>query len=117
MAGFYLYISNTTSKEDGYLCFHEIQNKTNTPLEDQRINCPVHGRYVIYYNERRPGVVYPSFYSQFAYIGLCEVEVYGRLNTFNECVKSGYIYALIGATIYSTCKVFVYTIKNFSPVK
>lgn len=89
MAGFYLYISNTTSKEDGYLCFHEIQNKTNTPLEDQRINCPVHGRYVIYYNERRPGVVYPSFYSQFAYIGLCEVEVYGRLNTFNECVKSG----------------------------
>lgn len=81
MAGFFLYISNTTSKEDGCLCFHEIQNKTNTPLEDQSIKCHVHGRYVIYYNERRPDVEYPIYYSKFAYVELCEVEVYGEYST------------------------------------
>lgn len=81
MAGFFLYISNTTFKEDGYLCFHEIQNKTGTSLEDQSIKCPVYGRYVIYYNERRPDVEYPVFYSQFAYIELCEVKVYGEYST------------------------------------
>lgn len=77
MAGFSLYVSNTTSKDDGHLCFHEIQNAVGTPSEDQRIQCPFHARYVIYYNERRPEVVYPSYYSEFAYSELCEVEVYG----------------------------------------
>lgn len=80
MAGFSLYVSNTTSKDDGYLCFHEIQNAEGTPSEDQRIQCPFHARYVIYYNERRPEVVYPSFYSEFAYSELCEVEVYGKID-------------------------------------
>nr|XP_022311896.1 receptor-type tyrosine-protein phosphatase mu-like isoform X4 [Crassostrea virginica] len=77
MAGFFLYVSNTTSKEDGHLCFHEIQTVNTTPSADQKINCPVHGRYVIYYNERLPGVDYPSYYSEFAFYELCELEVYG----------------------------------------
>lgn len=81
MAGFFVYVSNTTSKNDAYLCFHEIQTVAGTPSEDQRINCSVHGRYVIYYNERRPDVDYPSYYSGFAYSELCEVEVYGEINT------------------------------------
>ncbi|XP_056002260.1 protein draper-like isoform X8 [Ostrea edulis] len=76
-AGFYLYVSNTTSKDDGHLCFHEIQNVDGTPVENQTISCSVHGRYVIYYNERRPGVTYPSYYSRDAYNELCEVEVHG----------------------------------------
>ncbi|XP_056002216.1 receptor-type tyrosine-protein phosphatase alpha-like [Ostrea edulis] len=76
-AGFYLYVSNTTSKDDGHLCFHEIQNVNGTPVENQTISCSVHGQYVIYYNERKQGVNYPSFYSPNAFNELCELEVYG----------------------------------------
>lgn len=38
MAGFSLYVSNTTIKEHGYLCFHELQTIVGTPLEDQWID-------------------------------------------------------------------------------
>lgn len=84
MAGFFLYVSNTTVKEHGYICFHEMQRVNGTPSEDQRINCPVHGRYVIYYNERIRGYVYPSYYSEFAYYELCELEVYGEFTMITK---------------------------------
>lgn len=77
MAGFFLYVSNTISMDGGHLCFHEIQTEFGTPSENQNISCSVHGRYVIVYNERRPEVVYPNYYSEFAYNEVCEVEVYG----------------------------------------
>lgn len=79
MAGFYLYVSKTTSKEDGHLCFHDNSTIHGMLSENKRINCSVFGRYVIYYNERRPGVGYPNFYSPFAYNELCEVKVYGKI--------------------------------------
>uniref|UniRef100_K1S5X4 EGF-like domain-containing protein n=1 Tax=Magallana gigas TaxID=29159 RepID=K1S5X4_MAGGI len=41
------------------------------------ISCSVIGRYVIYFNERLPGIIYPTDYSRFAFTDLCEVEVYG----------------------------------------
>lgn len=91
MAGFSLYVSNTTSKDNGHLCFHKIQNDVGTPSEDQRINCSFHARYVIYYNERRPEVVYPSYYSEFAYSDLCEVEVYGKINRYEQMKKKNHI--------------------------
>lgn len=37
----------------------------------------VFGRCVIYYNERKPNVTYPSYYLKYAYNELCGVEVYG----------------------------------------
>lgn len=85
MAGFYLYVSNTTSKENGHLCFHENQTKHEMILENISINCSVSGRYVIYYNERRRNVKYHDFYSMYAYNELCEVEVYGEFNACNSC--------------------------------
>lgn len=78
MAGFFVYVSNTTSKDDGYLCYHdESFNETMLSL-DQHINCSLQGRYVIYYNERKKGGGNPDFYSKYAFNELCEVEVYGK---------------------------------------
>ena len=79
LAGFFLYVSNTTSTENYRLCFHEIQPENNKPSDDQRINCSFHGRYVIYYNERLPGGSYPDYFSEYAFYELCELEVYGKL--------------------------------------
>ncbi|XP_052696012.1 uncharacterized protein LOC128174514 [Crassostrea angulata] len=76
--GFSLYVSNTTDKSDGKLCYKDKNfTKSTIPAVFNTI-CFVHGQYVIYYNERLPGVTYPSGYSDYAYNELCEVEVYGK---------------------------------------
>lgn len=75
MAEFSLYISNTTSKDQGHCCYKD--NSRGNPSVDLRINCSIYGRYVIYYNERSRSNN-PSYLSQYAYNELCEVEVYGE---------------------------------------
>ena len=75
--GLSLYISNTTSKEDGVLCFRDTNYTRSTIPNPVNITCAYHGRYVIYYNNRthKP---YPEGYTNYAFTDLCEVEVFGK---------------------------------------
>ncbi|XP_078330738.1 uncharacterized protein LOC144624704 [Crassostrea virginica] len=74
--GFSLYVSNTTNKSEGTLCFKDSKFNLSTILAVLNIPCPMSGQYVIYYNERLQGVTYPDEYSTYAYNELCEVEVF-----------------------------------------
>nr|XP_022294925.1 platelet endothelial aggregation receptor 1-like [Crassostrea virginica] len=74
--GFSVYISNTTFKRDGVLCFKDVNYTRSTIPNPVNITCPYHGRYVIYYNNRTQWP-FPAEYSRLAYNCICEVEVYG----------------------------------------
>ncbi|XP_065935194.1 uncharacterized protein [Magallana gigas] len=78
--GFSVYVSNTTDRSQGTLCFKDNTFTIKTIPPVFTTNCFVHGQYVIYYNERLPGVVYPDGYKSYVWIDLCEVEVYGELS-------------------------------------
>lgn len=78
MRGFSIIISNTTNPKNGVVCYHDRQDATHTIPSQVDIFCSIVGRYVIYYNERLPGITYKENYSQYAFADLCEVEVYGK---------------------------------------
>ncbi|XP_034324714.2 uncharacterized protein [Magallana gigas] len=75
--GFFIVVSNTTDHKDGVVCYHNKSYTKYTIPSKVDISCSVIGRYVIYFNERLPGIIYPTDYSRFAFTDLCEVEVYG----------------------------------------
>lgn len=84
IAGFYLgfsvYVSNTTNILEGMLCFKDNVFTMHTIPAIFTTTCFVHGEYVIFYNERLLGVVYPAVYETSVFSDLCEVEVYGELS-------------------------------------
>lgn len=56
------------------------KNGQELPYLDFNTNCTIHGRYVIFYNERLIGVKYPIEYDITNVITeLCEVTVTGKL--------------------------------------
>lgn len=88
--GFSVYISNTTEMSHGIECYKDDTLTTNTIPAVFTTICPVHGQYVIYYNERQSNVSYPKDYSPNVHNNLCEVEVHGKwsIQSQNKCEKN-----------------------------
>lgn len=96
-SGFSLYVSNTTERHSGYLCYKNGPDLGLPPL-DFNTNCIVHGRYVIFYNERLPGTQYPIGFSTHGVITeLCEVTVTGILS--NPIIRCEYTNEIISLSI------------------
>uniref|UniRef100_A0A8W8NUC7 Multiple epidermal growth factor-like domains 10 n=1 Tax=Magallana gigas TaxID=29159 RepID=A0A8W8NUC7_MAGGI len=108
MAGFSLYISNTTSKDQGHCCYKD--NSRGKPSVNQNISCSIYGRYVIYYNERRRDNN-PSYLSKYAYNELCELEVFGYRGSFGDCCQ----YPCHKNCIYMGCDAYTGHCRSFIP--
>lgn len=76
--GFSVYVSNTTDKADGALCFEDTSFTIYNITPVINITCAVEGKYVIYYNERLGKDKTRENMSENAFNDLCEVEVYGN---------------------------------------
>lgn len=76
--GFSVYVSNSTYRHQGKLCYKDSNFTLETIPAVINVVCPVHGQYVIYYNERLLEISYPESYKLFAENNVCEIEVYGK---------------------------------------
>lgn len=95
LAGFSMYVSNSNVLSDvdiqgSTLCF---KDRTQLPPLNFTTICAVKGRYVIYYNERLDGVVYPKEYEVVnVYTELCEVVVQGKQRKMFNVFFKTYIF-------------------------
>ncbi|XP_078327417.1 uncharacterized protein LOC144623110 isoform X1 [Crassostrea virginica] len=107
--GFSLYVSNTTERSEDTLCFKDTSFTINTIPPVFTTTCPVRGQYVIIYNERLPSETYPNGYSKYAFIDLCEVEVYACPDGFfgpqcvNKCNSTCYGCNIISGSCENGC--------------
>lgn len=76
--GFSIYISNTTEREDGILCYRDTHHIASTIPANVTAFCFMVGRYVIYYNTREGQASRKLDYSALTQINLCEVVVNGK---------------------------------------
>lgn len=76
--GFSIYISNTTEREDGILCYRDTHHIASTIPANVTALCFMVGRYVIYYNTREGQASRKLDYSALTQINLCEVVVNGK---------------------------------------
>ena len=110
--GFSLYVSNTTEKSNGILCFKDTNFTLSTIPAVFNTTCLVHGQYVIYYNERLAGVTYPDGYSEYAYNELCEVEVFGNVFPHSPNVYRNSFYLILPCFFIKI--VYLHTLKSQS---
>lgn len=83
-AGFSLYVSNTVDISGSTPCYKDGPNLP--PLNFSTV-CIDHGRYVIFYNERLDGVIYPDGYELLnVYTEFCEVIIQGTLPYMIFCI-------------------------------
>ena len=83
VAGFSVYVTSTNTTGPWSTVQQCYSNTDTIDLPDAssdeplQVTCvsPMAGRYVTIYNERLPGKVYPSTWSNEAVLELCEVEV------------------------------------------
>ena len=74
-AGFSLLVSDTATMENSSLFY---KDGPEFPPLNFTTTCITSGRYVIFYNERLKGVIYPEGYAnESVYTELCEVIVWG----------------------------------------
>ncbi|XP_033729633.1 platelet endothelial aggregation receptor 1-like [Pecten maximus] len=77
LAGYQLYVSNTTtSPRDGVLCYEDTSSIRSAVKLVATHQCPYIGQYVTMYNYRNNTPRY-SWYSDEAFLELCEVQVFG----------------------------------------
>ncbi|XP_033729657.1 scavenger receptor class F member 1-like [Pecten maximus] len=77
LAGYQLYVSNSTSTPTGgVLCYEDTSSTRNAVQLVVTHQCPYVGRYVTVYNHRNNPKRY-SWYSDDAILMLCEVQVFG----------------------------------------
>ena len=79
--GFSVYVSNTTEKSEGVLCFKDNNYTLNSIPDVLSTTCFVHGQYVIYFNQYKTGERFNNFQKTWhAFNELCELEVFGKKN-------------------------------------